>query len=403
MSRTDPFEGSAKRPGPAGGAARGFVLPLLAVLAACSSTPEAPREPAVFYPSPPDPPRIQFLRSVSMDADIEPGRSGLDTILFGRQELNRVVMAPYGSVVRDGLVYVCDIQQGAILTFDFEGRKLDYVHASGRAGLQKPVNLEFAPDGTLYVADVGRNQVVVLGPDLRYQAEFGPFGEKSRPVDVALSGDELYVVDGLANCVRVLDRHSGAELRVLGGDPDSPQRLSGPTNIALGEDGTVYVVETIQCRVSVMDAQGVFLRHIGSPGYVVGQFTRPKGITVFGNILFVIDAAFENCQIFDLRGNPLMFFGGSGVGPGHMYLPAGVWVGKEGLELFKDSIEEHFEAEGLIIVTNLYGPRKVNFYAFGKSRDFEYPADEESPVYVPPGGEPADADSKAGSRAGSKD
>lgn len=351
-----------------------WIAPLMLLAVACSSPPKAPSEPAVFYPAPPDPPRIQYLASISVASDIEEKQSSLDNLLFGDQEIQKSVMAPYGTAVHDGKIYVCDIQQSVVLILDIAGKNLGFIKTSGRGDLQKPSNLEFAPNGQLYVADLGRRQVVVFDKELQYQAEFGPFDELSKPVDLALTDERIYVVDAGSKVVRVLDRKSGEELNSFGKSEEIGQSLRSPTNMVLDEDENVYVVDTIDCRIFVYDRDGKFLRHIGSAGDTIGSFARPKGIAYNGEQFFVIDAAFENCQVFDKAGEPLMYFAGSGIGPGQLYLPAGVWIGKEGLELFEDKIEEGFQAEQLIIITNLYGPRKVNFYALGKDDRFDYDA-----------------------------
>ncbi len=345
----------------------------LPLLAGCGSASTKHESPIVFYPPAPDPPRVQFLRYVSLGTDIEPGRSALDALLFGDQSVKKGFMAPYGAVVHGGLVYVCDIQQGAVLTLDFKAHKMDFLRLDGRAVLQKPSNLAFAADGKLYIADLGRRQIVVLSPNFEYVDEFGPWGDDSRPVDVDVMGDRLYVVDAGQRKVRVLDRKSGEEILDFGNDPGADHRHTAPTNIAVDDDGTCYVVDSVSCQVFVWSPEGKFLRFIGGPGDVVGQFARPKGIALLDDDLFVVDAAFENCQILDKNsGEPKMFFGGPGVEPGNLYLPAGIIVTEEGLDLFGDEYAPGFHPERLIIVTNLYGPYKVNFYAYGKAEGFDY-------------------------------
>lgn len=336
-------------------------------LVACKAT--AGKAPAalVFYPDPPDPPRMQFLRAIADAGDLEPERGGLDQLLFGERPVAEPFRAPYGAVFHDGKVYVCDLEQGVVLVVDLAANRIEPLRLEGRARLTKPANLAFASDGTLYVADLGRRQVVVLDTQLRWQAEYGPWGDESRPVDVDLSTDELFVTDSGSACVRVLSRIDGSERRVLG-----KGALRGPTNTALDAQGSAYVVDTIDGRVPVFDASGELVRYVGSPGSSVGNLARPKGIACLDEFVFVNDAAFENCQIFDRTGSPLMFFGGPGNGPGCFNLPAGVSATREGLELFREQLDPEFEAEALVIVTNFYGAR-LAFYALGRSRRFSYP------------------------------
>jgi len=341
---------------------------------ACSGAPSRPEVPLTLYPEAPDPPRIQFLDAISAGEDIEEGSSGLNSLLFGENQLQKSFMAPYGATVHDGLVFVCDIQQGAILTLDFKSKQLDFVKVSGRGELQKPVNLVFAADGRLFVADLGRKQAVVYDKDFNYLTEIGPFeGENSKVVDVEISGDRLYLLDSGEALIHVFDLATLEELLVIGKDEEGALAHRAPTNLSIDEEGNLLVVDSILCKVFVWSPEGEHLRDIGSPGDIVGQFARPKGIAYDRGFTYVIDSSFENCQIFDPNGEILMFFGNPGVNPGNLYLPAGVWVGEEGLDFFRDKFADGFHPEKLIIITNLYGPYKVNFYAFGKMDGFDYP------------------------------
>jgi hypothetical protein len=290
-------------------------------------------------------------------------------LLFGEQEIEKSIMAPYGVSFHKGKVYICDIQQSTVLTLDFKAEEMGFLDLKGRAILQKPVNLAFAPDGRLFIADLGRRQVVVLGPDFQYQREIGPFSETSKVVDVEIKNDLLYVVDQGDALVRVFNLDSSEELRNFGQGEVSHR---APTNLVVDDQGTCFVVDTILCQVFVWSAEGEFVKHIGKAGDTVGEFGRPKGIGLDREKLFVVDAAFENCQILDFEGEPLMYFSGPGVAPHNLFLPAGVWIGEEGLEHFDDELESGFEAERLIIIANQFGPHKVSFYALGKSEDFDY-------------------------------
>lgn len=348
------------------------------ILFACGTPPERAPDAIVLYPPAPAPPRIQFLTSIGSDDDLDEAESSLDDLLFGEQQAaSKVIQTAYGCAAHDGKIFVCDPRLQGVIVIDLAKQTMDPLPADGRGSLVSPINLAFAPDGRLYVADSVRGQVVVFGPDLRYEAEFGPFGENSRPVDVEVTADRLYVIDILTKLVHVLDRRSGEELFSFGQRQVSAEVLVAPTNLTIDAEGNVYIVDTIRCEVIVFNSEGEYLKTIGVLGDGAGAFARPKGIAYADDLLFVIDAAFANCQVMDMDGTPLMYFGGGGNGPGQMYLPAAVWVGTEGLELFEDELEATFQADRLIITTNQYGPRKVSFYALGKDSRFDYEAYEE--------------------------
>lgn len=94
-----------------------------------------------------------------------------------------------------------------------------------------------------------------------------------------------------------------------------------------------------------------------------------KGIAVDKeNNLYVVDAGFENVQIFNNKGQLLMFFGGSYKGPGDMWLPAKVIIDYDNLNYFQKYVHESFDLKYLIFVTNQYGPSKINIYGFVETK-----------------------------------
>ncbi len=395
-------------------------LSWLLLAASCASGGRTAPEERVFFPPPPDPPRIQFLMAIADGRDLEGGPSGLDRILFGEQGgVRKPLVRPFGVVYHEGQVFVTDTRLGVVIVVDLRRKKVDLAPIKGRGRTTKPMAVDVGPEGRIYVADAGRRQVVVYDRDWKYLAEWGPFEKGSVPIDVRAVGERVYVVDGMRSggCVRVLDRRTGKQLFVLGRKADRREFLRAPTSVDVDENGNVFVVDTIFCRVYVWDKDGHFIRHIGEPGDVVGQFGRPKGIACDGRVVYVLDNAFENCQLFDFAGRPLMFFGGSGVKPGLMYMPAHLWVGSEGLEYFKDRLDPDFRAEKLIIVTNQFGPNKLAFYALGRHRKFKYedvelPAapipEPAEPKGGPPGrrslhGKPGSAGESSGGRGGRRE
>ena len=84
----------------------------------------------------------------------------------------------------------------------------------------------------------------------------------------------------------------------------------------------------MNCRIQVFAASGQFQRAIGSPGDSPGYLSRPKGVAVdrYGH-LYVVDALFDNVQIFDEQGRLLLNWGDTGSGPGQFWLPNGIVAG----------------------------------------------------------------------------
>ena len=105
---------------------------------------------------------------------------------------------------------------------------------------------------------------------------------------------------------------------------------------------------------------------IGKQGVHPGNFVRPKHMAVDSDgILYVVDNAIQNVQMFDSQGRMLTFFGFEGTHPGAMESPAGICVTDSDLDLFQKFVNPDFQIQRLILVTNNAGPAKINVYGLG--------------------------------------
>ena len=344
------------------------VAPILLILSAgCATAPPGESAAPVFFPAPPAPPRVQYLTHFTQADQIVPSRGGLSRFVLGDNKLGDEIAKPYGVLLHEGKIYVCDTKLGAVLVFDLVGGRFGYLGTEGPGRLRKPLNLCAGPSGQKFVADANRGEIVVLDREDRVS---GALGSSSllKPVDVAFQAGRLYVCDAEACQIVVLDAADGTELGRFGDKGMEPGHFARPTNLALDTAGNIYVSDTLNGRIQVLSGKGEFLRTFGTPGDRPGNFARPKGVAVDQEgRCYVVDAAFENVQVFDPEGRVLMDFGGSGEGPGRLYLPAQVVIDTENLDLFREYLAPGFEAEYLVLVTSQYGPHKVSVFAFGRA------------------------------------
>jgi len=236
-----------------------------------------------------------------------------------------------------------------------------------------PVNLAVDADGTRYVADTGRNQVLIFGADDSFLGVLGD-DDSMRPTAVALAANRIYVADLKNHCVRVYDKAGRKMLFTVPRQPEAeeekePGKLFMPVNLALDQGGRLYVSDLAACRLQIYDAEGKHLRSLGSRGDLPGQFARPKGLPVDreGRI-FVVDAATQVCQILDAEGKLLLFFGEPEGSEAPLSLPAGISVDYEHVGLFQNYAAPEFVVEHLVLISNQYGPRKVSVYGLGHKR-----------------------------------
>jgi len=357
------------------------MLGAIALLAACVTTPsKAPvqQRQAVFYPPPPDAPRIQHLATYASARDLESdsGRGGLKDFLLGEEKVDDALVRPYGVAIFDGKIYVADSRAPGLAMFDLKARKFSLNSGSGNGRIQRPINVSIDADGTKYVTDAGRNQVLVFDRSDRFVTAYGD-KDTFRPVDVAIVGERLYVADIEHHEVQVLDKRSGKLQFKFGKSGSGEGELLHPTNLKVGPDGDVYVVETSNFRVSRFTAGGKFVRHYGEAGQSPGQFARPKGIALDrAGRIYVGDAAFQNVQIFDNAGRVLTAFGQPSDGSQGLNLPAGVAIDYDNVALFRSLADPKFSIEHLILVVSQFGPNQVDVFGFGKMGGVVYPPDE---------------------------
>jgi hypothetical protein len=268
------------------------------LLASCATAPPQ-SQTAVFFPPSPEPPRIQYLTSFTSSKDIEQ-QSGFDKFVVG-EKTELKVDKPYGVALHDGRLYVCDTNSGLVV-FDFKLRTFDRMKgAVGPGGLLQPVNISVEPDGTKYVSDPVRGQVVVFDRNDTYVQAYGTQGSW-RPVDAVPYGDELYVADSVKGLVRVVDKKSGEVVRTIGDKGDPAERLDRPTNLAFDPEGYLYVTDFGRFQVVKFDRDGRYVTAWGTPGAGDDQLNLPVSIAAIAGYVLVTDNGNARVQKFTAGG-----------------------------------------------------------------------------------------------------
>jgi len=338
----------------------------LALLGGCATAQKQERS-FVFFPAPPERPRVQFLTWASGADQVEPQQGSFETFILGEERgPGRHINKPYGVAARDGVVYVADTKGLALVRMDFSGKTYGVMGVGGPGRLRKPLNVAIDDLGYKFVVDSIRKQIVVFDPNDKYATAFD-VPEPCRPVDVAVFGNELYVLDNDETTqIVVMDRTSGEVIRTLGGPGGEPGQFKIPNSLCVDKDGYLYVSDTHNWRIQKLTRDGEPVWTKGAPGYRLGQFGRPRGIRVDDNgIIYLVDGATEIVQMFDEQGRTLMRFGGPGNKPGALGLPSTLAIDKTSIPYFEQYAHDDFRIEHLLFVASQYGQRLINVYAFG--------------------------------------
>ena len=344
-----------------------IALGLSVVLLPTSGYTKNPKTQAapIFFPPPPDEPHIQFLTSFSSEQGLAGERKFFDFIV-GVEKLQRPIGKPYGIAATPGKLFICDSEADAVEIADLKKRKLSYFQPTADATLGLPINIAVDTNGTRYITDTQRNQVIVFNGD-NYAGAIGKLNEM-KPCGVALTKSRIYVTDLQNHCMRVYDKAS-RNLLFTFPKPGSDKKgtLYSPTNVAIDQQGHVYVSDTGGFCVNVYDAEGNFLRTIGSQGLEPGRFARPKVVAVDreGRV-YAVDSNFELVQLFDSTGHILMYFGDPARGA--TCLPAGIAIDYDNVGQFQRYVAPGFTVEYLILVANQMGNGKISVFGFGHKK-----------------------------------
>lgn len=366
-----------------------LLVGVVSLVAGCATVEEKQTETA-FFPPLPQPPKLQYLLSITTEDDIGGKKgSGLKEWLIGQRQANKQIARPQDIASSKGKVYVLDRTFKKVLFIDLEKKELDYIRDDREGALGDPMGVWVTEDDVKYVADAGRKQVLVYDKDNQFVRAYGEQGQFERPADVAVFGDRIYVLDFAKMAVHVVDRQSGKTVQSIGEPGTEEGQFHRPTHITVDRHGNIYVNDSFNFRIQKFDPSGKYEKHFGYQGDTLGGFARPKGIAVDRDgHLYAVDAAFENAQIFHPESTDLLlFFGGYGPHQGSMYLPSGLHIDYDNVPYFQQYVDKDFKVHYLVYVGNLLGDKKLNVYGFGEWIGPPLPVVERRQLTAPAGGQ----------------
>lgn len=342
------------------------------LVTACASTPNQEKHETVFYPALPQQPRVQYLTSITREADL--GRSvGFNKAMLDYNKLDR----PMDMAHEKGRLYVVDRAYKKIIIADFQEASLEAFPDKREGTMMEPMAIAITDDGYKYVADRGRGQVLVYDKENEYVRAYGERNQYKSITDVAVYGNKVYVCESREHRIVVLDRDSGEVLTKIGKiHQETGQSVVGvgggsfntPTHIAVTRNGELLVNDAINMRLQLFDPDHKFVRQIGAPVAGPGGMVRPKGIAVNQDgLVYVADSGLEFVQIFDTAtGDALLTIGKGGSGPGETHLTTSVHIDYDNVEAFAKYADPDFKLQYIIYVGSVRTGKVINVYGFGE-------------------------------------
>jgi DNA-binding beta-propeller fold protein YncE len=301
----------------------------------------------LVWPNPPAPTRLKYLNYFCCDKYVpttaKQKSSWMDRMAGGESEQQRqaekplfALWTPYGMAVDSkGNVYIADGKVGAIFVFNSETKELQMIKNGVQAHFGDIIGLAMDDSDRLFVSDTKLHRIIVFDRDHKVEGGITEGGLVD-PGGMVVDNENrfLYVADAGRDQVMVYDADKFNLIRTIGtaGTKHSltePGQFAAPTNVALDADANLYVTDMFNNRVEIFDADGNFIRAWGKAGDRPGYFSRPKGIAIDADgHVWVADAVQDVLQCYTAEGQFLMWMGGHGLFPGQFRALAGLYIDK---------------------------------------------------------------------------
>lgn len=216
-------------------------------------------------------------------------RTGAKLASFGTGSGSYVEQASDLALTPDGMLLVLDAGRSQIGRYDSNGRFLGTLGAAW--GMYRPRGLTIGHGGTVYIADTGRNRVLITRGQ-RVEQELLDFDQ---PTDVAVDARGwIYVVQPESGRLTVLDQlgRRQADWKVSRGNT-----VDGP-HLAFVDAGALAITDPERRRVVLLDLAGREAGSIGGPNQPV--FGLPYALAAAGDRLLVADSSKRSLLSFQL-------------------------------------------------------------------------------------------------------
>ncbi|MBC7961390.1 MAG: 6-bladed beta-propeller [Steroidobacteraceae bacterium] len=319
-------------------------------LSACASTPPVKRR--VFWPDPPDEPKIEWIGTYSSSSDFKNTQS-LFNMIVGEGDVVSLKRPLSIASNGTGKVFVSNTETADVLVFDFNAR--DTYKLGGnlmQSAIKHLTGIALDAQGNVYVADSSSRKIHVVDRDNKpvrvldlstRMKSIGMFAVDKRAA-------RLIIPDLKEHRIVVTDLE-GNFLFAFGKPGSADGDFNFPLSVAIEADGGIVVCDSLNARVQRFTSQGVFVNKFGRRGDGVGDFAIIKGVAVDSEgHIYVTDGKESRVTIFSPSGETLLAFGAkysqmdaSKVAAGGFLIPQGIYIDQNDRIFIADQLNNRFQ------------------------------------------------------------
>ncbi|RMG58261.1 MAG: 6-bladed beta-propeller [Deltaproteobacteria bacterium] len=177
-----------------------------------------------------------------------------------------------------GYYYVLDSEGKSVFVISPQGEIVRRVPLP--AGTGKPEGIDVVRPGVFLVADSTFSALHEVGISGRRFRKIS-IKRMGRFVDVCHFGKRYFFLDGKDHVIYIVG-NDGKVMRKVGDEGTKPGEFKYPYRISCDENGRVYVSDTMNARVQVLDVDGKHIETIKRFGLAGDSFLRPAGVASYG-------------------------------------------------------------------------------------------------------------------------
>lgn len=254
---------------------------------------------------------------------------------WGKAQSQQLIAPGSVAVAADGTIWTTNAANGTVVSFNPDGTYHSTLSAAGTTKYVGPTDLAIDPAGNLYVGENTVNRVLVETPSGQLLRQLNV----QTPTAIAASNDRIVV--GSNGGFAIFDKE-GNVVKVIGQNGFDDGQFDRVNGIVIGSNGTIYVADTYNNRISAYDRQGnrLWITRTGNPANKskISESTQakpsvapanlqlPMQMTIDGsNRLVVVDPFDFTLTVLDLKSGRLIAkYGTFGGEDGKLLYPSGV-------------------------------------------------------------------------------